>query len=81
MTQLKRVASAIAKSLTPLYTRGYYLSEDDAMMAARAAIGAMPEPIPVLAPSPQGPEMTAQEMAKFKAVWQPIIDVLRGDAP
>ncbi len=81
MSQLKRVASAIAKSLTPLYNGGYYLSEDDAMMAAQAAIDALPEPMPVLAPSPQGPEMTAQEMAQFKAVWQPIADVLRGDAP
>ncbi len=84
MTQLKRVASAIAKSLTPLYNGGYYLSEDDAMMAAQAAIDALPEPIPVLAPSPQGPEMSAEDqirMIQFKAVWQPIADVLRGDAP
>ncbi len=92
MSQLKRVASAIAKSLTPLYNGGYYLSEDDAMQAAQAAIDAMPDPIPVLAPSPQGPEIaiteftpdiefTPKEVAHFRAIWQPIADVLRGDAP
>ncbi len=79
--ELSRVATAIAKSLAPLCADGYYLTQDCAFKAAQAAIDAMQEPILVLAPSPQGPEMTAQEMAQFKAIWGPISDVLRGDAP
>lgn len=36
------------------------------------------------APEGQGPEMTQEQTAaldRFKAIWQPICDVLRGDAP
>lgn len=60
-----------------------------ALAAYRAMIEAASHEIPwphdKAAPESQGPEMTQEQLAamqqRMKPVWQPIADVLRGDAP
>jgi len=76
---VERVARAIANNLGPLGDLRYYMSDEEAMSAARAAIEAMREPTDAMWDA--GPVINDPNDYGPQDVWDAMINAALADPP